>query len=272
MHEEVCPSGPTAWVTMKMFELGKNIGYEIDGEFGFKKDGNFSELQKRTWEFVRNTLDQGLPCYGWELEIPEFYVVYGYDEVGYYYSGPGSDEGKGPKPWQELGDTGIGLIEMYNVKPAEAADDHVTVKESLSFVRDHAGNPEEWIFPNYRAGLGGFDNWIGALEGGKAGRFGMGYNAALWAECRRYAVDFLKEARDRVGNDASGLFFEAIDHYQLVSQSLEDLAQTYPFSPDAPQSAIAIDDTSKSSVEILKAAREAEAAGLEVLNKIISEL
>jgi hypothetical protein len=49
--------------------------------------------------------------YAWEVEIPEFYVNYGYDEMGYHYSGPGADDGKGPKSWRELGDTGIGIVE-----------------------------------------------------------------------------------------------------------------------------------------------------------------
>lgn len=30
-------------------------------------------------------IDEGLTCYGWELDIPEFYVVYGYDNKGYYF-------------------------------------------------------------------------------------------------------------------------------------------------------------------------------------------
>jgi len=95
--------------------LGKNIGYEIDGVFGTKSAGDFAEKQKRAWEFVKSAIDQGLPCYGWELDIPEFYVVYGYDDAGYYFSGPGCDEGKGPKPWQELGDTEIGVSAVNSV-------------------------------------------------------------------------------------------------------------------------------------------------------------
>ena len=146
MHEEVCPSGPTAWKTVKLFELGQNIGYEIEGITAHKSDENFDVVQKRTWDFTRKALDQDFPCYGWELEIPEYYVVFGYDEDGYYYSGPGCDEGKGPKPWRELGDTGIGIIEMYSLKPNDPREEQLAVKDALSFALDHSGNPEEWIF------------------------------------------------------------------------------------------------------------------------------
>jgi len=34
IHEELCPSGPTAWNYMALFELGKNIGYVVDGVLG----------------------------------------------------------------------------------------------------------------------------------------------------------------------------------------------------------------------------------------------
>jgi hypothetical protein len=83
--------------------------------------GEFRRRAKRSLDVVRNLIDADSPCYGWELEIPEFYVVLGYDDIGYYYSGAGCDSVKGPKPWQELGNTNVGLIEMYRIKREQAA-------------------------------------------------------------------------------------------------------------------------------------------------------
>ena len=34
--EDSCPSGPTAWKTMMLFEQGLALGYEIKGVFGSK--------------------------------------------------------------------------------------------------------------------------------------------------------------------------------------------------------------------------------------------
>ena len=47
---------------------------------------------------------------------------------------------------------------------------------------------QEGISPKYKAGLAGFDNWIHALDTGKADGFGMAYNAAVWSECHNFAV------------------------------------------------------------------------------------
>jgi hypothetical protein len=278
LHEQVCPSGPTAWKTEKLFELGKNLGYRLDGVFGFKHQDDFADLQRRAWEHVKEAIDEGRPCYGWELEVPEFYVIYGYGEgddgvAGYYYSGPGCEAGKGPKPWQELGDTGIGVLELYSVWPGEAADDATTVKEALNFALEHAESPEKWIFEHYRTGVEGFDSWIKALQAGEASDMGMRYNAGVWLECRKNAVGFLKEAKERLPGRVDAAFDEARAHYAVVAEKLGDVAEIYPWVNGASdEDLLPVDDRSRAAVEALQGARDAEAAGLMALEKIVQAL
>lgn len=269
MAEDVCPSGPTAWHTEMLFRLGRNIGYVIDGVFGPKSQSNFAEKQKRAWEDTKRAIDEGLPCYGWELDIPEFYVIYGYDEVGYYFSGPLCNAGKGPKSWQEVGDTEIGILEMYAVRPGQAADDRTTVREALAFALEHAESPAKWIYPRYKAGLAGYDNWIRALEAGAAHPHGMAYNAAVWSECRAFAVGFLKEAKARLGGEAGSPLDEAIGHYQAVAENLKGVAGTFPFPPkDELKDAERVG----TALKHLRAAGRAEEAGLGTLERMVAEL
>ncbi len=273
LHDEVCPSGPTAWRTMKLFELGHNLGYEIEGFFGTKDQDDFAELQRRAWEHAKVAIDQERPCYGWELEIPEFYVVYGYDDVGYYFSGPGCDEGKGPKPWQELGDTGIGVVELYSVSPGDAADDVTTIKQALVFALEIAESPEAWISEHYKAGLQGYNNWIQALEEGKASDMGMRYNTGVWLECRQNASGFLDEAKARLPGRADALFDEAAAHYRVVAESLEKVAGVYPWEWKASdEDVLPVDDRSRAAVASLQAAKAAEASGLRALEKLLQAL
>ena len=278
VHTELCPSGPTAWKTEKLFVLGPNAGYKIDGVFGFKGRPDFPDVQNKAWEHAKHALDQGFPCYGWELEIPEFYVVYGYDKggeapAGYYYRGPGCEEGKGPKPWQELGDTGIGVLELYSIRPGQPAGETTTVKQALTFALQHAANPQEGISDDYRAGLEGYDNWIAALAEGKASDMGTRYNSGVWLECRKYAVGFLQEAQARLAGRADALFAEALDAYRIVAEGLGQVAELYPWSHDADDAdTLPVDDKSRAAVEALQAARAAEAAGLEALDKIVQAL
>ena len=279
LHEGVCPSGPTAWNTMKLFELGRNLGYRRDGVFATKDQDDFRAAQARAWDHVRQAIDHGQPCYGWELEIPEFYVVYGYDDgddntiAGYYYAGPGCDEGKGPKPWQELGNTGIGVLELYTVSPGQAADDATTVKQALTFALEHAANPGKWSSPEYRSGLAGYDNWIGALQEGKASDMGMRYNTGVWLECRQNAVGFLQEAKERLTGQADAEFGRALAHYTAVAESLGQVAEIYPWVWEASdEDVLPVDGKSSVAVEALQAARAAEAAGLQALEGIVRAL
>jgi hypothetical protein len=273
VHEGLCPSGPTAWRTMKVSELGANLGYRLDCTVGFKGQDDFAQMQQRAWEHARQAIDQGHPCYGWELEIPEFYVVYGYDDVGYYTSGPGCDEGCGPKPWRELGDTGIGVLELYSVSPGHVADDAATVRDALTFALEIADSPEKWIFDDYRAGPEGFENWIHALESGTASDMGTRYNAGVWLECRQNAVAFLQEAKGRLSGRADAAFDAAIGHYQAVAQGLQGVAEVYPWELDASdEDLLPVDGRSGAAVEALREAREAEVAGLSALEAIVAEL
>jgi len=271
VHEQVCPSGPTAWHTEMLFKLGKNVGYEIDGVFSHKGKPDFEESRKKAWEHVKKSIDDGIPCYGWELAIPEFYVVTGYDEEGYHFSGPMPEPAKIPKPWQELAAGDIGVIEMYSVKPTKPADDATTVKQAFEFALEHARSPKKWIYEGYKAGLEGFDLWIKALETDTADGFGMAYNAAVWLECRAYAVGFLKEAKERLDSKLDPLFDEAISHYDVVARQLNQVKELFPFMTRKPEH---IQDEARrnKAIEALKTAREAEEKGLESLQKIVDAM
>ena len=252
-----------------LFKLGENVGYKIDGVNAHKSQGDFGDKQKEAWEFVRKSIDQGMPCYGWELEVPEFYVVLGYDDIGYHYSGPLCDSGKGPKPWQELGDTGIGVLEMFSVRPGQAADDGKTVKEALEFALEHAKSPPKWIFPNYQAGLAGYDMWIHTVENGTADGHGMAYNTAVWAECRGFGAQFLREARGRLNGEVGVLLEDAAEQYGMVYQRLQRVADLFPFPPGNEIN----DEERRSKAAVhLRNARDNEEAGLESLERIAKAL
>ena len=214
IHKQLCPSGPTVWDWRIVFELGPNVGYQIKNVSAMRRaesETRYAELQAEAWQMARQALDNGQPCYAWELMIPEFYVIYGYDETGYYYSGAGCDDGAGPKPWQELGKDAIGLLEVSTVSACPPAAPEKTIKDALSFALTHAQVGNSWA-PDYSIGLSGYDAWAAALEEGQADRFGLGYNTEVWAICRGAAVNFLQETKQKLPGKADALFDEAIAH------------------------------------------------------------
>lgn len=275
IHGRICPSGPTAWKTGMLFKLGRNLGYDIESIEGFKGNDNFQELQKNAWDRTRAAIDEDFPCYGWELDIPEYYVIHGYDEEGYFFSGPRCDEGEGPKPWRELGDTGIGVIEMYTVKPSKASDDVKTVKEVLQFAVGQAQDPDKWSFDQYKMGPDAYDLWLQAMERGIALGMGMAYNAAVWAECRAHAVQFLKEAGERIGGGCRELFDDAVHDYETVADRLKSVSELFPFmniSEAEKERNVKDGYRCRKGTECLLTAKAAEESGLRILEKLISKL
>jgi hypothetical protein len=271
IHEDVCPSGPTAWNTQMLHVLGRNLGYTAEGVFALRGDGDFGEKQRRAWETVRRAVDESRPCYGWELEIPEFYVIHGYDEEGYHYSGPRREDGRGPKPWNRLGATPIGCLEVYALKGADPSDDATAVRDALAFVLEHARNPVKWTYPGYKAGPAGYDAWIKALVENTAEGFGMAYNSVVWYTCRANGVGFLEEAKGRIGGDVGPLFERAKRHYQVVSENLRVVADTFPFFAVKP-AYIEYEDRRRIAVEALGKARQAEIEGLATLEELLGRL
>jgi hypothetical protein len=161
---------------------------------------------------------------------------------------------------------------MYSVAPGQAADEATTVREALSLALKLADDPTEWISPDYRAGPEGFDNWIRAMQEGKASEFGVRYNAGVWLECRRYAVGFLEEAKQRLAGRAAGLSEGALDHYRVVSESLGKVARIYPWVDGAPEGPLPVDERPRIALGALEGAREAEGAGPAALSEIAHAL
>jgi hypothetical protein len=271
INGNLCPSGPTDWDTGRFIELTGNLGCRLDGVSGWKGEQDLAELQERAWDFVRAAIDRDLPCYGWEMDVPEFYVIYGADETGYYVSGPGCDEGKGPVDRHALGDTGIGVVEVRSLAPAPPADDRKSIRESLEFAVDFAQGSRKWS-DGWR-GIPAFEVWHRVVEIGYAPEYGLAFNAAVWSECRRFAVEFLQEARRRLAaSDLDPLWDRAIADYETVGRNLRQVQETYPFEPQLTMDQIGQDERSRAAAQALADAREAEATGLETLASITQRL
>jgi hypothetical protein len=267
----LCPSAPTDWDTSTFLKLGRNIGYLVETVDNYCPDKNNDLLiaQQRAWDFVRNALDEAHPCYGWELHIPEYAVIYGYDQTGYYISGPGCDQGRGPIDWQNLGTSEIGVVLVLSVKATALADDHRTVRDALRYALDLGHNRRRWT--NHAGGLKAYDAWINTLKKGAAGRFGLGYNAAVWADSRKYVPAFLQEAKQRLDKNLYTYFDQAVIHYEVVAQNLRTVSDAYPFD-DSRDKNVKYDEQAETAVESLRQAQHAEAAGLEVLAELVKKI
>jgi hypothetical protein len=263
-----------AWDGQMLLDLAPNLGYRVESimyDHSVARDAPedvMRQWQREAWDFVRASIDRGLPCYGWELgPIPAYSVINGYDDEGYTYSGytPG-----GFCPWEKLGTFDVRSVQVYRVEPCEPVPDEVAAKEALKRVLEHVERPDGWaISSRYRTGLPGYELWADSLEAGRANRDGQAYLNQVWLECREMAVEFLKDARERLPGRCDAAFDDAGAHYALVRDKLQALLEMHPEREKWDW------ETTFASPEgafLLREAGAAECRGVECLKQITGAL
>ena len=274
MNETVFVDCAMAWDTAALFGLYPNLGFRRDGLVHDPGMGDstspelFLQKQREAWDFVRARIDRGIPCYGWELSrIPSYWVINGYDDVGYYYSGW---EAGGPCPWDKIGTFDVRVVAVHSIEPCPAGADDVVLRDALTWFLERVERPDGWAAsPRYRTGPAGYEVWVRALETGRANLDGHSYINQVWLECREMAVEFLQEAKKRLPGRCDAAFDDAADHYALVRDRLRALSEMHPEreKPDwqttfaSPEGAV-----------LVREAAAAEREGVRCLERIVAAL
>jgi CubicO group peptidase (beta-lactamase class C family) len=262
------------WNKQRMYELCRNLGFSVEAVWSHKSSKDFAATQKLVWDRVRKEIDSGNACYGFHLDSPIRYLIIGYDDHGYYYEGWGAEKGKGPVAWNDLGQTDIGLLGMHFVRPVnQKAPLKTIVKDAFQFVLEFSAY-SRWVPGDCKAGPEGYDRWISLFEAGKEDGYGVSYNAAEFAEARKYAVQFLEEAKAGLGKEFTPLFDRALRYYLLATHNMEKISQLFPHSLASTEPSIGLKDPKKvqEAIKYLRAAKDAETEGLKVLDDIVEKL
>jgi hypothetical protein len=276
-----------AWDISMLFDLAPNLGYTVERftvehEAALAMPGDvFLRKQREAFDWVRAQIDRGLPCYAWELTgIPAYYVITGYDDAGYTYSGWDSDT-RGVCPWDKLGAFDVKQLKVHCVHPAQPAPDHKTVQDALVTVLARIERPDGWaVGPfadgrRYCTGLPAYEMWAEALESGRANFDGEAYLNVVWREAREMAVEFLREAKARLPgvSDAAACraaFDDAIAHYAVVRDKLRALSELHPERPGKWDYTTTF--ASPAGAQLVREAAEAERRGVESLKQIAANL
>lgn len=133
INSEVSFMGPEFWDDQGCFdELIRNCGGIHEYFSGYSSENNIEQKRKEAWDIIRDSIDKGLPCYAWEMDKPLYYLIAGYDEAGYYYIDPESMKITGPKPYDDLGKSEWGVLEVHIIRPGSISDNLKTLKIYLN--------------------------------------------------------------------------------------------------------------------------------------------
>ncbi len=287
MNDTAFVDAAQEWDVSMLFDLAPNLGYTVERltvehEVALAMpDDAFRQKQREAFDWIRIRIDQGLPCYAWELMgIPAYYVITGYDDTGYTYSGWDS-EPQATCPWNKLGAFNVKQLKVHCVHPAEPAPDHKTVQDTLAAVLDRVERPDGWaVGPfadgrRYCTGLPAYEMWAEAVESGRANMDGEAYLNVVWCEAREMAVEFLQEVKARLlgicdATACRAAFDAAIAHYGVVRDKLRALSTMHPERPGKWDYTTTF--ASSEGAQLVRQAADAERQGVASLKQIVANL
>jgi len=215
IHEEVCPSGPYVWKNDRFQALLRNLGLETVS-LGFFHSGSTSAERAAVEQKLKDNLAQGLPCSLCNLENQ---LIYGLDEQRFFTAQPWPKNPDFPpktltfSTWAEFGNECH--ASFFSFKKLPKQDRNVIIRDSLTYAVDLFENPRKHSCEHYGIGPEAYDNWLKAVETGKANPHGNWWNATVWSECRAMAAAFFAEIAERYPDSASALRALSADYKEI---------------------------------------------------------
>jgi hypothetical protein len=267
VHENLCPSAPTMleWSRLSRgpHSLGRaTVEYRAPATHD-RADAPRDAAARAAFELIRGELHAGRPCVLWGTYLPEFGVVVGIEGESYLVKTFKEvlEQPQPPIPFDAIDAPG-GLYVLGF--PADAAV--VELRRDLQAILEALRQWDRPPYGPYRFGAGAYELWIEALRGRRADRFGCGYNAACYAEGRRFAHRFLDRMATRRPL-AAELLRRAADAYEEAAEAMQHFVEVFPFTHDEKgriTDAAAIDR----AVPLLERAQDAETLAMDLLKKI----
>lgn len=218
---------------------------------------------------IKRSLDNGLPAIVWDLFIPEFGLIFGYDDHNQVFFAKDtranstisySDLGGGKKEYY------IFTLEGKPFKLNKATSLHGV----LTMVLEHAFS-QQYMHPLIHNGLSAYDVWMDAFEKKSIDTLGNAYNTSIIYDSRKFAVRFLEglihqwNGSTALEKQINYLSMEAANHYLAVEQAFKWLSIMFPF----PAGGNPIESRqAKRAIKILNWAKNAEYHGIKILEKM----
>lgn len=269
---EVNIAGPTSFPGGYIFRRNLcNLGFTTN--MGGAPVPVTPDKLEQTIALIQRSVDKGVPAIAIDLFIPEFGLIYGYDdEKQLFYAKDVSQEGT--ITYEQFSQPKIPLLFIVTIEDSLPHSKYEMLRMALDMIVDHARG-REWtdVFgDSFAQGLKGYDAWISAMENRRADEFGNAYNTAVAADAREFAAQFLRElvvkwdADNVVERTVRAKAAEAAVHYEAVAQALGTMREMFPFPAGGnPKDAAAADK----AIELLRRAQQAETKGVEVLEGLL---
>ncbi|MED1950110.1 RNA polymerase sigma factor [Brevibacillus centrosporus] len=230
-----------------------------------------SQVLPQALELIHRSVDRGYPVLAWDMFIPEFALIYGYDdEQKLLHSGDNCGH-QGTIPYDHLG---RGLIEdlfVLTLDESFETDQRQMLIGALQMAISHARGEEPAFGATH--GLDAYADWLNAFEKRTIEPNGNAYTLAIAHDARRNASDFWKEIAetwtDTTFDAIRPVCLQAADLYGAIADEFAQLCRLFPFpaggEPNDPQQ-------SAQAIALLTSIEAKERQALALLENMLQEL
>ncbi|MEK3705294.1 sigma-70 family RNA polymerase sigma factor [Paenibacillus sp. FSL R7-0198] len=218
---------------------------------------------------IRYSIHRGIPAVVWDLNIPEFGLIYGYDDAARTLYGTDFIK-SGTIPYDHVG-RGVNQEVFVLAAESDGMIREMNLHAALTAVLAHYRGEDPYTLPNTVSGLAVYAVWREALEYRRVEPNGHAYNIAVLWDARRYASEFFKELSLQWASTAcySSLIpfcLQAEELYRNMSQKLNTLAELFPFPEGGlPDEKLHADQ----AISILLEVEELERAAVVVIKALL---
>jgi hypothetical protein len=221
--------------------------------------------------FVKNSVDKGLPVIGWDLFCPEFGIIYGYDHDKQELYARDAER-DGIIPYSEINNRRFTCIHATAILDSNPVDPMDTFHDSLLRAIQFSDETNRPLSSDYRHGIPGYDAWIQAFTTKHIDIPENAYNLAVVADGRAFAAQFFKNFPNSIfgqtplGSILAPYAAEAALYYRQTSDTLAQLLPRFPFphggEPNDPQEA-------ELAIQLLIKAKSEETNGVTIMKKML---
>lgn len=256
-------------------EAFQNLGFTVQAA---GKQTNIPPTPEELEEaigFLQESIDRGVPGLGWDLFIPEWGVIYGYDDEKRVFRCR-DVRMDSELPYEKLGRGEVTELYVLTIVGSSLVEKKAMLRGALQLAVNHACHQyKELKQSNHRNGLAAYDAWIEAFTNRTVNPFGNCVNAGKVSDAREFAAKFLSELStgwedvSPKGDQLRALALESSTHYAAVAERLCEMRDMFPFpSGGNPNSEI----QANRALELLREAKDAETKGVQLFGRMLELL
>lgn len=253
----------------------QDVNYQLADSFSKSLEAMEERpIQDGLWEaldLIRDSIRRGIPVVTWDVFIPEFGIIYGYDDHtrNLYVIDHAQSEGA-VLPYENLGRGLLKDLFVMTIDETFSIDRLSSLKTALNMILRHVRGDDYNHDPKVVSGIPAYSHWISAFEKREIEPTGNSYNINLISDARKNAHLFLEEVAnwtdEIIEPEAKKVAKDASKKYQAVAGYLEVLRNKFPFpqggTPNDPEIA-------SFTIEHLRLAMRAEEEGIQLLEKLL---